>query len=630
MSPRPGNSPAGAIAALRRVLTGRRLAVLLCCLIGGIHFFKVRKLVPVFDDGVRPVTESRHLVTVAAVLRGEAIQAETGRRRGYDPFIAAGVPMGFNVEDRLLSVVRATLPDGWPLGATQRGVLFALLFMGPILAYVAARAFGIEPGAALLAFAIATAGFGYFDPFGTELIRGGHANFFFACYLSVFVVAALYRFLRSPTPVRWVVLIVAVAAQGLASAHTLWLLLAPVVALTASIRPPLRVGALAAAALVAGVLPHVGGWVEAAAFLPFSTPRPWVSEGTADLIGLFLPVGAPAAVYGEAFLRGGLFIAALGGVLMLSLERRSVAAAWSAGLASAGVLAFAGGALPVIKQGGPDRFAFAAGAFAIIPASVLLHRYLFAPGSVRRFYALWALWFLMTWQLAHPRRLEALSSRFPGERMELSATVRRLPSTGPVLIENVFGPGSGAAIAHASGRAVIGLPSRAGDSVFETATAFTPQRRGEPAYLFGRNLALYSESSLRDALSRYGVEWIIAFSRVARDFFDGFPDAVSPVSIPSVLSQAPVGGPGAAVSADDPYRLYRVNGTTALAAAAVPLPGRLRVATASQDQVVLRYHWIPGLRASGAAVVSSTSPAGGAPVIALRALTAQTDITFQP
>jgi hypothetical protein len=106
-------------------------------------------------------------------------------------------------------------------------------------------------------------------------------------------------------------------------------------------------------------------------------------------------------------------------------------------------------------------------------------------------------------------------------------------------------------------------------------------------FLFGRRIDSFSEQELSHYLRLYNIGWIVAFSEPSKRVFDGM-SGVNPLESHGPIKTYAVAGP----------RTFFLEGSGTVAARTF---GRVELARLSGAAVVLKYHYVPGLRTVPAA-----------------------------
>ena len=276
---------------------------------------------------------------------------------------------------------------------------------------------------------------------------------------------------------------------------------------------------------------------------------------------------------------------------------KRIAVALAAGAGALILLSATGASLPVLAQVQPNRFSASAYIVLALPASyglVLAFRRLATPGW-RRWIAggsvtifVLAAFFFLVWEL--PREVSSADIPHHGARppevrglgdkskwmlnwlkTETTPDARILFEThhGSVVFDRSELSGY---FALSAGREFVGGPF---PHLFYA--GFTD------GALFGADIDSLAPRHLTELLRRYNIGWIVAFSEKSKRSLDASPSVRPLESFDDVKTYA----------VDGPHS-YFLEGTGVVTARAV---GRVELDRLSGPSVVLKYHYVPGLRA---------------------------------
>jgi hypothetical protein len=151
----------------------------------------------------------------------------------------------------------------------------------------------------------------------------------------------------------------------------------------------------------------------------------------------------------------------------------------------------------------------------------------------------------------------------------------------------------------------------------DEATKFVPRRGVLEPMLFGEPVASWGLAELKKKIELYNVRYVIAVSLHARSRLDRYPELFRPAG----AFDPPEGDPYN--KNESTFRLYEVLGIESsyfLQGHGVVAAKRdlLSITQASSGRIVLKYHWIPTLRASDGINLSAFQvPGASAPFIAI-------------
>lgn len=325
---------------------------------------------------------------------------------------------------------------------TVKSLVFLVYLLCPMALFLALRLLQEDMVTSLLGMALGIGGFAYFDAFSSALIQQGLYEWIASIYA---LVLALALSIRAVTSKRWWIVVLALGAIGGTALLHPWSLLH-------GISVDVRTNLL-------------------------------------SLSRLFFPMRQDVDKYIEAFLRSAVLIVAIGGAVELAMGGGKK---WGFVYA---IAAFVALGLAIIA---PD-YAFATSVLALPPAAVFLRKHGIVRGTSRGFYLVWALWFIMTWQLPSRSALPSLNVTRFGVPGSMPDFLRRFEPRGAILIENI-GPN---------------LP------VLEMLTVTTPH-----TYV---SYSLSDLDQLPGIWEKPEVGAVVAFSDGARQFFNRLAHIFQPV-----------------------------------------------------------------------------------------------------
>jgi len=524
--------------------------------------------------------------------RASAIAAalpHTGRLWLYDPSTMAGYPLGATLLDLDNAGTAVLMAAMHPLGAARafKAVVCLFLVLTPLAVWLTARRLGATSAEAIAATAASVV-----VAASAITFRIGMFSHFAASVLAPLVVAVADRHLAQPR-VRTLAALVLVGAAGLlvhVVVGVLVLLPCALLVLGHAARAPGRTLAQAILATLGLVLLSTPWLVP---FVRFAPVLGWEYHHhffqTATLAGAWTTFRVLAGWH--------LLLLALAAIGWVSWSRRVGAvlagtyAIWLVALLAA---TFQGSRIPVLARLEPAHLvvplAFALCPLAGIGAVELLRRarlpaaavlavapLVFVPHLVVTLRKVAPLppiaarlpdagYAFLDWLRTHtdPSARILIEDRFHLERPPLDRNVPEHPYFGGHLL---------ALLPRLIGRETIGGPY--------AEMPIRPHRADfSSGRFFGTELAAWTPDRFADALGRYNVGWIVAWSSAATSYFDAHPGIVEPIG---------------AIGSFRAYRTRERSSFFFVGSGRVDArPNAIEVHDASPGGVVLKYHWYPG------------------------------------
>jgi hypothetical protein len=559
------------------------------------------------EIAARPIRNIDHAPHFYAALHAGRHLRTTGALWGYDPFWMAGYPEGHVsiIDNKLFCAFLLLVPERWKILAFNAAVL-AILASVPWLIAAAARVAGGGRNEQVGAAIVATIGT-FCVPASVMFWCWGGVSFFFASVLSVPATLALCVALAQGTPASRRALTASLAASLAVFTHPFAALIIALGLATVLWTSPIRFFARWRDLLILGAL--------------LALPLVPITETNLWLRGPLRPTSPP--LYGDPFAGGleqlrfdwwtylldtrSLFYGAGGLLVILPLAvygarngasdasgrfhvvRRAVLAEI---VACATITYVAPSLVARVALLQPYRLLIPLCFFACVPAGVGLARG-FAPLSQRRVIA-WAFAALATAIL-----ISAVRGRMPllvlgygsdaaesqlasflersttsDDRVLVESTPTQLPVEGPlgrIIVVRRF-----ALLPLLVEREYLGYIGTA-PFLAHRYTSF------EGGMLFGKYVDRLSPNELEAILTRYGISWVVACTAEAVRAVRMFPELVEDV------------GPAAdcrVLRVRRPERARFLEGSGEVQASL----DRIAVTHAVGERIVLKYHWMPGLR----------------------------------
>lgn len=582
---------------------------LLLSFIFSVHFAKVVHIMPpanLFNP--QPIISNGYIAEYSEYQRAKEFQRETGSLWGYDPFMSAGKPAGIPMSpDRRITTFLLTTFDALiPPAFLHKAFLFVCLLLIPWVMFWSIRMMGEDIAVAAIGMILASAGFCNYDALSLGLFQFGKFNFIFANYLAVLAGALMVRVLEKGKIGRIFFLAPVFGLLLAWQSASFWILL-PVYAFgifMSSKKSGARGGLAFLGTMVLAALFN-WPWLKAAfEWKNYFIPNPVFASEPSLWMGLLFGRGVGAASL-LSLVRGILIIFCLGGVVIKFNEKKSLGFLWSGWLLWLGAIGTFGSHIPWVKQADPQQFLLSLSVLAIFPASKFLKEYVFVPRTARFIVSIILVWFLATYQFENPvLPLPSLRTGWLSAPGLIQDVMSKMPRQGNILWENVvYDNPEDPFLPLLTHQAFIGLPSKNMRSVFEEATAFSPKIERYSPHLFETDLANLDKERLLRLLDLHNVSTVVAFTLQGRHCFDRYPDVFRPVPVKKLFgAQFPK-------SYDDPkpwewkepYRVYNVR----LAKPGYFLQGsgdleigynRLVLQNPSQDNIILKFHWVDTLR----------------------------------
>ncbi len=583
-------------------------------LVFAVHAALVGRFVWI-HDWFRPILSGDYSLHFYEALHAAEHFRHSSSLWAYDPYWMAGYPDGLValIDNKLLALAVALAPVGLQALVFNAGIVATLLSV-PAFGYLSGRlAYGSRPEATFVALAASAAAFTV--PVVAFFWVGGGISFLLASILVVPVTLGLEKALEegrglSPRGLGWIAgatlvvavhpVIVLVLGGGLlplalvrsprgrviASPATLAALGILAVALLVALLPPLAVARFVAAVSVERTI----GWWTAADFLQGGWPRLWHDWGEALLRT------RPGWTGGA----GGLV-----GLVILAIAARErpidrvegppiprgvrLAPRYAAGVCF--LLAYGSSWAVPLRFVQPYRFLVPFAFFLCVPAGRgaalwcrrLSARSLRAAAGLAIVAAIlveggWAAKdaVVATVEDETEARVAAFFEQFPRDPGRL--LVESLWTSVPVAADRSV---------RTTVKRFVLLPLRIGRECigYQGPAALSAHRYAAFGYgrVLGRDLAAISETDLESLLHRYAVSWIVACSPAARRALARFRGILEPAQTVEECEILRVQRP-------EPSRLLEGSGR------AEAKLDRIDVHDAVGERIVLKYHWVPGLR----------------------------------
>jgi len=539
------------------------------------------------------------------VVAAQAIWRQDHRTTGYDPFFVAGYPAGipFDVDARGAEWF-CRVWAGIGLARAYKVFVFLTLLVAPLLVYLAARALGMSDTESLATLVLVLAWWHFGRPHLGHLRWAGKFTFLLASGLCVLVIAVARRAMQASSAARFTAVAGLVAATWQINALAVPMLLPGLATLYgASFRRLRRRDHAMIAAGASLVLAANADWI-----LPLMRLREarlptqyWLQfDGWREVAAVFTRTTSMLL----------LAIVGLGMAGFVRLARRDRRAAWTFGVTAAAWFgaAFFGARVPAIASIDPGRFLIPFGLLMTIPAGIALGRWL---ERSLRFGAVLCNALFVAGAAAIPLLAVAgnrildrnvIEARVAPEFVRLARFIAENTSTeARILFETPGGRANPSPLPYGTQiqallpqfcqREFIGGPNPAPYLSY----AAIDLKNGE---LLGRPLSTWPDDDFARYLETYNVGWIVCWSDVARAYARSYAGAT------------PIG------SVED-FTLYQVHHPpswfTAGNGRVKVSYNRIEVAEAIGDEIVLKYHWVPGLRSTPALAIDRV-PIAGDPV----------------
>ncbi len=584
-------------------------------LVVAVHAALVARFVSI-QDWLHPIVSGDYSLHFYEALHAAEHFRRSSSLWAYDPYWMAGYPDGLValIDNKLLALALALVPAGVQALVFNAGVVATLLSV-PVLGYLSGRlAYGSRPEATFVALAGVAAAFTV--PMVVFYWVGGGISFLLASILVVPVALGLEKVLEeesglSPRGLGWIAaatLLVAIhpvivlalgggllplaLARGsrgrlLVSPATLAALGILAVALLLALLPPLA---------VARFVGRIGaertiGWWTAADFLQGGWPRLWQDWGGGLLRTRAGWTGGAGGLVGLVLLALAARERAIDRVDAAPIPRGVRLAPWSA----AGVcflLAYGSSWIAPLRFVQPYRFLVPLAFFLCVPAgrgAVLWCRSLRARslGAAAGLAIVAAILVEGGWAAK-----DAVVATVEDEtEARVAAFFEQLPrDPGRLLVESLWTnvPAVPDGSVRTTVKRFVLLPLRIDRECigYQGTAALSAHRYAAFGYgrALGRDLAASSEADLESLLHRYAVSWVVACSAPSRRAlarFGGVLERVQAVEECEILR----------VRRPEPSRLLEGSGR------AEAKLDRIDVHDAAGERIVLKYHWVPGLRA---------------------------------
>jgi hypothetical protein len=331
-----------------------------------------------------------------------------------------------------------------------------------------------------------------------------------------------------------------------------------------------------------------------------------------ELLKDYLGIGGSSIDMGRAIVRLVLLGAFGWGLFNISKHDVRKAALFLAWFLLAAVGCLFHSHLPLLKYTSPGQWAVTLTPIVIFPAARSLASFLVRPGTLRLIAFLFVAWFQLTAPVSLGAPSIALNSDESPVGNLLLKDVGQLHGTGRILIETT--PSNGQVLdllPIAVHREFLGTQGEDAFLIQSAHTNFTAKTDHTKSVLFDRPFASYDRDTLVAALKRLNVQFVIASSLQARSRFDRYSQDFRPLP----FKHEPDAPDDASKNADArlkkltfyshvvPYRVYEVsayqpNAFIEGSGTVKSAPDQIVIENASPGRIVLKYHWLPSLRAT--------------------------------
>lgn len=560
-----------------------------------IHLCKVAKFIPVPSLPLDvPIVENGHSQMYADVLRDREL-ADTGGQ-GYDPYQLAGYPAGqtWEFDYQVAIAVDRVLRPWFSAAKSMRLAVFVALLLLPFLVYSASLCFSPDKKIASLAMALNVAGFANFDAQSQEMVRAGWSFYLLGNCWALFCVGRFFRLVSKPSAFR---------AFKFAVAFALLLAIHPISFLLALV-PIILIYTMNSSRLVT----RVHRWIIAGVLIAVAVNYPWLYRflhisisAPLGFLRQHFPAFFGSPAWDDTLWR--LFIIFSGGLGLQMLRKHQpvLARTFLISLVGLGILLIFRELVIEAFQTLPQRFVLALSTALLIPASFYLSTKFLKRHRLRFIFLLWILWLQLIWQIAYPPSILPLMSGVKDEKDSFVDRLRKLPSTGRILIEDKIGSSpTRLLLPFLTKQEFLGMFVPNAPPKYNAATGFQSKTAHTPSMLFGKPLSEYSRDSLKEAFRSYNIAYIVAFSLQARSRLDRYADDYERLRYKNddlVLStRKPVFPPKV-----PPYQIYKVRSyeLTDFIRGSGRLNAdynRLEISDPSWGEIILKYHWIKNLK----------------------------------
>jgi hypothetical protein len=550
-----------------------------------------------------PITSGDSAYHYYGVVAADALWRRDHRTTGYDPFFMAGYPAGipFDIDARGAEWF-CRLWSGIGLARAYKMFAFLALLVTPLLVYLAARTLGLRDTEALACLLLVLALWHFGRPLLGHLRWSGKFTFLLASGACVLGIAAARRALETRSLVRLAGVAALVGATWQLNALVGPLLLPALATLyVCRCRSLRRRDHAMIAAGAAFVLAMNADWLLPLARLRDARPptQYWLQfDGWREVVALF---GRTTSILLPA-------IVVLGLAGLFRWARRDRVAALACAIAAAAWfgVAFFGARVPALAGIDPGRclipFAFllsiAAGVefghwldrlrprFGGFPAAVG-----FGVGAISLPFLAFAGNRVLDQQAIAARVAPAftrLTDFLAGQTTKSARILFETPGGRHNPSPLLYGTHLQALLPLAVEREFIGGPNPAP----YLAHAAIDLRNGE---LLQRPLSGWSDEDFARYLATYNVGWIVGHTGATRAFMDAYAGATMLGTVEEFTVYAVLQPPTWLAAGSG-----RVEAST----------NRIAVSDAAGDEIVLKYHWVPGLRSTPPLAVEPVPIAG--------------------
>jgi hypothetical protein len=552
----------------------------------GVHVLRVKQIIPFslfFSSQRINSTEYKWLLSQLESSANDSVQRQPG---SFNPYSMAGYPMltwaepGLKVTPAFLRWLTSNLSP--PVLA--KFLIFMALLSPPIFIYLSCLVFRLDGPTRLCAMALTVASFGFFDLFSIPLIRMGWILFILSSGAGLCALSLYYRILKENkrvfiVPFLFLIFCISIFQPSL----FLWLLISFVLMHLTQVKfggISTWVALLSAGAVVfCTQFPFFEGFLLSRDFIiaspDLSFQFHWMKSVVPEIwtthefyrtvkIGILLLTGLAGAVVWigkDKNKLGAFFLLLLLGTLLLCLV----------GPMQAGLNLFI-----------PGRFLYVLSLLLVIPAAYLF-RILFLRREKLFSSSLFIVfvWFELSWPL---RFVDALPPvNFDSNVRSSHPQALNFPKTGRILVEDVD--------VHLkpildypdfNHRETLGRGRHFSMLLHHQATSFFPLGK-KTAWFLGKPIQLYQPGEIQEALNRYNIQSVVAYSRVSRLWLNQFPDIFKRVYLLPQFSVYLVSNPSLG---------YLLKGDGEVRADY----GRIEIRDTTSEDLTLKYHWMKALK----------------------------------
>ena len=556
-----------------------------------------------------PIYTDDYAMHFSQCLSTKRFLSSTGKCWGYDPYFLAGFPRSalVNADNKAWELLFFALS---PLseGIAFKAYLFLFFLLYPLFLYAAARNFNLSRGVSVIAAALGI--FFFHLSIAIDLVSWGMLSYVFVCYFSIYLFSLFYKLFECFTWKRYTLVVLLSSLTFMMHILSPVALFVPLIILYACSMRKLSFSRHMGIALMVVIVLLINSYwlLPIMQFFQDKTVRPENYNFTMQIDNLFEPINVyfkqkQSILYRKTPQLNNTFIEALlllfgaGGFYYL-WKARTIKLMLSilGGTAFLFVIAYYGSHTQFFPQLQPQRFTIPLNIFLIIPASIsmfLMFRSLFKEKSKPAVcFSAGLIFVLLVGPVLKPLKtlysynLYRLSCEFPTPLKDLLTWFENNTSReGRILIEDsefdtehqFYGAHFPALFPEKVKREYLCGP-RPMYPIKHSYASFTS------GVLFEKKIGDYSLEELKEMYDLFNVKWIVCWSDVSKDFFDRFPDYVTPTG------------------KIDRFSIYQVNrspsfflkGSGEVKADYNRL--ELNQLVAEDNEIIISYHWMEGLK----------------------------------